>query len=121
MEEWQKGLKELMGFAAPFWGGGATMSTSQTLQISQRLDHQLKNTHGGTHDSGCVCGRHQWEERPALGPVRVPCLSVGECQGEKMGVGEWVGEHPHRGRSKAYGIGGFQRGHLKRGQHLKYK
>jgi hypothetical protein len=34
-----------------------------------------------------------------------------------MGIWEWVGEHPHRGRRRRYGIGGF----LERGKHLKYK
>jgi hypothetical protein len=28
----------------------------------------------------------------ALGPVKVRCPSVGECQGEEAGVGGWVGE-----------------------------
>jgi hypothetical protein len=38
-----------------------------------------------------------------------------------MGVGRWIGEHPHRGREREDGIGGFQRGDLEREKHLKYK
>jgi hypothetical protein len=33
----------------------------------------------------------------------------------------WVGEHPHRGRGREDGIGGFRRGDLERGKHLKCK
>ena len=43
----------------------------------------------------------------ALGPVKVLCPSAGDCQGGEAGVGEWVGEHPHRRRGKWDGIGGF--------------
>jgi hypothetical protein len=32
-------------------------------------------------------------------------------------VGGWVGEHPHRGRGRGDGIGGFQRGDLERRKH----
>jgi hypothetical protein len=38
-----------------------------------------------------------------------------------VGVSEWVGEHPHRGRGRRDEIGGFWRGDLERGKHLKYK
>ena len=51
----------------------------------------------------------------ALGPEGVQCPSVGECKGWKVGVGRWVVEHPHRGREKEDGIGGFWRGDLERG------
>jgi hypothetical protein len=47
--------------------------------------------------------------------VGVRCPSVGECQGGKAEVGGWVGEHPHRGRERDNGIGGFQKGDLERG------
>jgi hypothetical protein len=40
----------------------------------------------------------------ALGPVKVLCPSVGECQDREMVVGGLVI------RGKGYGIGGFQRG-----------
>ena len=43
----------------------------------------------------------------ALGPVKARCPSVGECQGGEVGVGEWVGEHPHRRRGRRIGEGGF--------------
>jgi hypothetical protein len=29
--------------------------------------------------------------REALGHVKAPCPSVGECQGREVGVGGWVG------------------------------
>jgi hypothetical protein len=41
MEKLEKGLKELRRFAAPL-EGGATVSTGQTLQSFQRLEHQPK-------------------------------------------------------------------------------
>jgi hypothetical protein len=50
----------------------------------------------------------------ALGPVGVRCLSVGECQGRKAGVGGWVGEHPYRGR-EGVGWGWFLEGKLGKG------
>ena len=34
MEELEKGLKELWGFAAP-WGGGTTVSTGQTPELPE--------------------------------------------------------------------------------------
>jgi hypothetical protein len=37
---------------------------------------------------------HQWKKRP-IGLANVICLSIGECQGQEMGVGgggEWGGE-----------------------------
>jgi hypothetical protein len=49
----------------------------------------------------------------ALGPVKAQCPSVGECQGSQMGVGGWVGKHPHRSRGDR--IGGFQRENSERG------
>ena len=44
--------------------------------------------------------------------------SVRECQGGEMGVGGWVGEHPHRGRGSGDGIGVLQRGNWERGLNL---
>jgi hypothetical protein len=32
-----------------------------------------------------------------------------------MGVGGWVGEHPHRSRGREDGIGGLQKGNQERG------
>jgi hypothetical protein len=46
----------------------------------------------------------------ALGSVKVQCPSLGECQGGEVGVGEWVGEHPHRSREKRDGREAFRRG-----------
>jgi hypothetical protein len=67
------------------------------------MDYQPKSTHGVTYGSGHICGRG-W-----------PCISVrGEAlgpeghwegQGRKAGMGEWVGEHPHRGRGREDGMG----------------
>ena len=51
----------------------------------------------------------------ALGSVKVLCPSIGECQGQEVGVGGLVS----RGRRE--GIEGFQRGTQERGQHLKCK
>ena len=42
-------------------------------------------------------------EGEALGPVKAQCTSVGECQGREVGVGGWVGEHPHRSRGRGRG------------------
>jgi hypothetical protein len=39
----------------------------------------------------------------ALGPMKAQCPSVGECQDGEVGVGRWVGEHPHR--SRGWGMG----------------
>jgi hypothetical protein len=56
----------------------ATASTSQKPQSSRGLDHQLKNIHGGTHGSSCICGRGWpfWTlvGGVALGPVGIRCL-----------------------------------------------
>jgi hypothetical protein len=48
---------------------GGTISTNQIPQISQGLNHQPKNTHGGTHGSGAFVADdglilHQCEGRP---------------------------------------------------------
>ena len=45
----------------------------------------------------------------SLGPGKAPCPSVGERQGGEVGVGGWVGEHPHRSSGREDGIGGFQK------------
>jgi hypothetical protein len=55
------------------------------------LNHQPKSTHGRTHGSSCICSRDwpSWSSMggEALGPVKVLCPSIGECQGQKAGVG----------------------------------
>jgi hypothetical protein len=45
----------------------------------------------------------------ALGPVKALCPSVGECQGQEVGVGGLVS------RGKREGVGDFRRGNQKRG------
>ena len=40
-----------------------------------------------------------------LGLEKALCPSVGECQCGEAGVGEWVGEHPHRSRGAGTGAG----------------
>ena len=55
MEMLEKELKELRGFAAPW--GEQQVSTGQTSQTSQELDHQPKSTHGEAHNSVHICGR----------------------------------------------------------------
>jgi hypothetical protein len=45
----------------------------------------------------------------ALGPVKVLCPSIGECQGQEAGVGR-LGS-----RRRGEGIGGFGRGNQERG------
>ena len=36
---------------------GRTISINQSLQNSHGLNHQPKNTHGGTHGSSYICSR----------------------------------------------------------------
>jgi hypothetical protein len=58
---------------------------------SQGLNHQPKNTHGGTHESSCMCSREWpcWVSMggEALGPGKAQCHSVVGCQGREEGVG----------------------------------
>jgi hypothetical protein len=77
-----------------------TISTNQMPQSSQGLNHQPRSTHG----SSCICSRGWpcWASMggEALGPVKAQCPSVGGCQGGEVGVGGWLGEHPHRSRRR---------------------
>ena len=62
--------------------GKTTVSTYQTPQSSQGLNHQPKNTNGGTHGSSCPCSRG-WPylasmREKALGPVKAWFPVVGE-------------------------------------------
>jgi hypothetical protein len=50
----------------------------------------------------------QWEERPL---VKALCPSVGECEGQEVGVGGLV----RMGRREGIGGGGFKRGNQERG------
>ena len=45
----------------------------------------------------------------ALGPVKVLCPSIGECQGQEVGVGGLVS------KERGEGIAGFQRANQERG------
>ena len=46
---------------------------------------------GGTHSSSCICSRGwpSWSSigGEPLGPVKVICPSIGDCQGQEAGVG----------------------------------
>jgi hypothetical protein len=81
-------------------------------------NRQQKSTNIGTHGSSCICSRGwaSWSsiEEEALVFVKALYPSVGECQGQEVGVGELVS----RGRGK--GIGDFRRGNPESG-HLKCK
>jgi hypothetical protein len=101
MEELEKGLKELRGFAAQWREQQCQQARRPPHPRSSRgLDHQPKNTHRATHGAGHICGRRwlYWTlvGGEALEPEGVRCPSVGKCQGRRMGVGG-LGEHPHRG------------------------
>jgi hypothetical protein len=61
------------------------ISTKQTSQSSQGLNHQLKSTHGGTHGFSCI-GNRGWPCQAAmggeaLGPMNAVYPSVGEFKG----------------------------------------
>jgi hypothetical protein len=95
MEELEKGLKELRGFAAPWREQQCQPAKPPTAGGGWGLDHQAKSTHGGTHGSSSICGRGWpcWTSvgGVALGPEGVQCPNVGECQGGKTKVDRWVG------------------------------
>jgi hypothetical protein len=89
VKELEKGPKELKEFAAP--QEEQQYELTSTSQSSLGLNHQSKKTHGGTPGSSCICSRG-WPFQSsvggeALGPVKVLCLSVGECPGQEVGVG----------------------------------
>ena len=58
---------------------------------------------------------HQSMGGEALGPVKALCSSVGECQGQEIGVSGLV----TRGRQEE--IGDYQRGNQEGAEHLKCK
>ena len=90
-----------------------TIWTNQYPQSSQGLNHQPKSIQEGTHGSSCECNRGcpylASMEGEALGPVKVLCLSIWECQGQESRVCGLVS----RGRRKE--IGGCQRGNQESG------
>jgi hypothetical protein len=53
-----EGTEEAEGVCRPK-GKGATVSINQIPLSSQGLDNQPKSTHGGNHNTGCICGR-EW-------------------------------------------------------------
>jgi hypothetical protein len=95
--------------------GGTTISTNQYPQSSQGLNHQPNKTHGGTHESSCICSRGwpSWSSvgGEALGPVKVLYPSVGECLDQEAGVGGLV--------SKGWGEGvGVFGGETRKGDNI---
>jgi len=76
---------------------------------SQGLNHQPKIYMVEIHCSSCICskGRHCLTsiggEAP-FGPMKAHFPSVGEFLGVEVGVGAWVGEHPHRSKVKGNGM-----------------
>jgi hypothetical protein len=99
--------------------GRTTVSTNQTPQSYQGLNHQPKSAHGGIHVSSCICDRG-WSyltsmEGGAIGPVKVWSPSVGECLVREVRIGVWVGERPHRSRGREDRIGDVYGGEPGRG------
>jgi hypothetical protein len=73
-------------------------------QSSLELNHQPQKTHGGTHGSSCICSRG-WPNPSSVGgevfgPVKGLCPSIGEYQGQELGMGELVS----RGRAYSEGV-----------------
>jgi hypothetical protein len=96
-----------------------TITTNQTPQSFQGLNHQPKSTHRETHGSSYICSRG-WPYLAsmgieALGPLKARCPSVGKHQGSNAGVGEWVGEHPYRSRGRGDKIRSLLRGNQEKG------
>jgi hypothetical protein len=91
-----EGTKGPKGVCSPM--ERATVSTSQTLCSSWRLNHQPNSTHGATHGTGHIRGRGWpcWTSvgRETLGFESVQFTSVGKCQGRRTGLGG--SGHPHR-------------------------
>jgi len=76
--------------------GRTTISTNQTPQSSQGLNHWHKNRHGETHDSSHICSRG-WPcgasvVEEAFGSIKAWFPSVGECQGREVEGCGWLGE-----------------------------
>ena len=79
------------GVSSPI--GGTTICINQNPQSSYGLNHQPKSTNGGTLGSSHICSRG-WPSRSsmggeALGPVKAQCPSIGECQDQEAGEGEF--------------------------------
>jgi len=65
MEELEKGLKEMKGFATP-QEEQQYQPTRHTPQSSQGINHQPKSTHGWIHGSSCTCSRG-WHCQTSMG------------------------------------------------------
>lgn len=55
-----------------------------------------------------------------LGPVKACCPCEGRYERSEAGVGEWMSEHPLRGKGKGR-VEGLGRENQEKGQHLKCK
>jgi hypothetical protein len=81
--------EEAKGVCNPI--GRTTISTNQTPQSSQGLNHQAKSTHGVMDGSSYVYSRGWpcWASMggEALGPVKTQCTNVGEWPGGGGGGG----------------------------------
>ena len=120
MEDLENGLKELMGFATQ--GEKNSVNQPDHLDLLGTGLQTKQYTMEGPMSlaayvaEGVLVG-HQWEEQRLS--LKVFYVTVGKCQGRKMGVG-WGG-HLHRGRRREYAIGGFDSGDLESGKYLKCK
>jgi hypothetical protein len=116
MEELERGLKELRGFAAP-WKEQQCQQTRTPGALGEWTTNQIIHMEGPmapvtyVAEDGLV--GHQWQEQ-AL-DLRV--FDAGACQSGKAGVGRWVVKYPHRGRGN--GARGFLGGRPGKGITLK--
>jgi hypothetical protein len=90
--------------------GRKTVSTNQTPQSSQGLNHQPKCIHGGIHGSYYICSRGLPSLAPmrgeVIGHVEACCPLKGGCWVSELRVGGWVRKNPLRGKGKrAWGRG----------------
>jgi hypothetical protein len=87
-----------------------TGTYSEVLLPLALLQAQPKKTHAGTHGYSCICSRgcpnRSSMGREALGPVKVLCPTIEECQGQEAGVVGFIS----RGRGR--GIREFSEGKL---------
>ena len=95
--------------------GGTTICTIQYPPSFLGLNHQPKKTHSGTHGSSCICSRG-WPSQSsmvgeALGPVKVLCPSIGDCQRQERGVGGLGSSGTGRGK-------GVFRGEIRKGDNI---
>ena len=91
----KEGARESTQGAEGDWSptGGTSIWTHKYPQNSLELYHQKKKTRGVTCGSSYICSRGWpwWSSMggEALGPVKVLCPSIGECQGLEVEVG-WL-------------------------------